>query len=283
MTLSRPLSDENSKVISVRLARDHEEIMAAQRLRYEMFYAAQNIPAPDEVALTQRDFDDYDTICDHLIAIEKNLQTGERRVVGNYRLLKGKDAARKKGFKTALEYDLTPLQYYSGNILELSRACVHPDYRASGIIQRLWAGIASYIIENKIDLMIGTASFPGTRLGDIKNALAYLHHNHAATNLWAPKALPEQYVDMNMVPAKKLDRLTALREMPPLIKGYLRLGGIFADGAVIDPELQTIDTCVLVETAKIKQRYQKHYIPSQAEQTLAATQPQMNAANRIPA
>ncbi len=262
MTHNDQATDQNvDSSITVRMVRTQAELYAAQRLRFQMFYEAVGITPPAHIAAEGRDFQTYDLHCDHLIAVHQDLTTGAETVVGNYRLMRDKIADMHDGFKSALEYDLSPLKYYGGNVLELGRACVHPDFRSSGVIQKLWAGIAHYVIRHKVDMMLGTASFPGKDVEGIKNALSYLHQNHSAKAIWTPKALSDNYVDMNIVPEDRLDRKTAMMEMPPLIKGYLRLGGVFAKGAYIDHELASVDTCVLVETSRIKKRYQRHYIP----------------------
>ena len=51
----------------------------------------------------------------------------------------------------------------------------------------------------------------------------------------------------------------ALKLLPPLIKGYLRLGGFVGDGAVVDHEFGTTDVCVVVKTELVTDRYYRHY------------------------
>ena len=106
--------------------------------------------------------------------------------------------------------------------------------------------------------MFGCASFPGTELQDISTALSYLAFECAAPTQWRPRALPERYLDMRMVEADQLDLRQAMREMPPLIKGYLRLGGVVGDGAVIDADFNTVDVCLLVETDIVPSKYRRH-------------------------
>ena len=51
----------------------------------------------------------------------------------------------------------------------------------------------------------------------------------------------------------------ALADLPPLVKGYLRLGGFVGDGAVVDHQFNTTDVCVVVKTDQVTEKYFKHY------------------------
>ena len=60
-------------------------------------------------------------------------------------------------------------------------------------------------------------------------------------------------------PAVALDARRCLAELPPLVKGYLRLGGFVGDGAVIDEQFNTIDVCIIVKTDLVTEKYMRHY------------------------
>jgi putative hemolysin len=91
-------------------------------------------------------------------------------------------------------------------------------------------------------------------------SLSYLYHHHLAPEHLRPRALPHRYIDMNLLPPEAADRRAALAALPPLIKGYLRLGGFFGDGAVIDHQFNTVDVCVVVKTDLVTGKYFRHYI-----------------------
>jgi putative hemolysin len=145
-------------------------------------------------------------------------------VVGTYRLIRRAHAARKGTFYSADEYDISMIVASPGEILELGRSCVGPDYRTGNVMQLLWRGIASYVFQFDIRLMFGCASVPGVDPEELALPLAYLYHNHLAPPAQRPVALPDRYTDMNLLPPDRIDRRAALAALPPLIKGYLRLG-----------------------------------------------------------
>jgi putative hemolysin len=90
--------------------------------------------------------------------------------------------------------------------------------------------------------------------------LSYLHHHHLAPPALRTRALADRYVDMCRLPADALDSPRALAALPPLIKGYLRLGGFVGDGAVIDRDFNTTDVCIVVKTDLVSDRYSRHYV-----------------------
>jgi putative hemolysin len=48
--------------------------------------------------------------------------------------------------------------------------------------------------------------------------------------------------------------------LPPLVKGYLRLGGFVGEGAVIDCDFNTTDVCIVVKTDLVTEKYSRHYV-----------------------
>src|SRR5690606_23802516 len=105
----------------------------------------------------------------------------------------------------------------------------------------------------------GCASLRGTDPAALSLPLSYLHHRHLAPEPLRARALPDRYVDMNMIPDEAIDARAARALLPPLIKGYLRLGGFVGDGAVVDPQFDTTDVCVIVKTDWVTARYYRHY------------------------
>jgi putative hemolysin len=126
-------------------------------------------------------------------------------------------------------------------------------------MQLLWRGIADYVMAHDVGLMFGCASLPGTEPATLAAPLSYLYHHHLAPPAIRARALPERYVAMNVIPLGDISPRTALHMLPPLLKGYLRLGGFVGEGAVIDHDFGSTDVCVVVKTQSVTDRYFRHY------------------------
>jgi putative hemolysin len=244
-----------SAKLTVRLAQCEAEIDAAQALRYRVFFEDLSAKADPQARESKRDRDAFDDVCDHLLAIDEESQ----KVVGTYRLLRRARAQQK--FYSAAEYDLGPLLTYPGEVVELGRSCVDPAYRGRAVMQLMWKGIADYVSAHEIEVMFGCASFHGTELSEIRGALAYLHRYHLAPLELCPRARPERFIALDSMGSTELDEKAAMAALPPLIKGYLRLGGFVGDGAVIDHDFNTIDVCVIVRTEWVVGKYVRHFKP----------------------
>lgn len=245
--------------IAVRLARTEDEIRAAQKLRYDIFYREYGAKPIGDMEALGLDYDRFDPFAEHLIVLDRRIDHLPERVVGTYRLMRSSAARRAGQFYSASEYDIAKLEAAVPRLLEVGRSCVHPDYRSRNVLQLLWQGIAEYMSYHAIGALFGCASFQGIDVKDHEAALSYLHHCHAAPEDISPRALAGQYVDMNLLPKDAIDPKEVLLSLPPLIKGYLRLGGVVGDGAVIDEQFNTIDVCVIVRTGHVSGRYKKHY------------------------
>jgi len=252
--------------LEVRLAESEAEVLAAQRLRYHVFYEEMGAEPSPHMAAEKRDFDDFDTRCDHLLVVDRT-RTGADKVVGTYRLLRESVAGGIDGFYSRQEYDLSPLftdqfrrtMMQDKQLLELGRSCVHADYRTNSTIHLLWRGIAYYTLLHNVGYMFGCASLPGTDPTEHAEALSYLYHEFRVSSRFPVRAQPDQFVDMNMIPADKLDVRQARRKLPPLVKGYLRLGCFIGDGAVIDWQWGSTDVFILLPVERITARYQQHF------------------------
>ncbi len=247
----------------VRLTRRADDIRAAQRLRYQVFYEEMAAQPTPEMARLQLDFDKFDDLCDHLMVFDRSLPLAEQ-AVGTYRLLRRSIAERHGGFYSASEYDLTPMLNQvgpQGGLLELGRSCVHRDYRSNAIIQLLWRGISTYIDDHGIDFMFGCASLAGTDPDRHALALSYLHHNHLPPESWRVRALPARHETMNRLPVEQVSAKAAIHALPPLIKAYLRLGAYIGDGAVIDEQFSTTDVFILLPVSRIAAKYQNRFLP----------------------
>lgn len=246
---------------TVRLAETDEDVAAAQRLRYRVFVEEMGaVPSPEDAAL-RRERDRFDPYFDHLMLIDNEAPPGDPldACVGAYRLLRGKRAREGIGFYGAGEYDLSKLVNYPRETLELGRSCVHESVRGGAGMHLLWTALGQYVDEHDIEIMFGVASFHGTDIAPLAQALSYLHHNHLAPEDLRVRTLDAFYVPMDIVPREKIDQIAAMRAIPALIKAYLRLGGYVGDGAYIDWDFNTIDVCLLMDTARMVQRYRKFY------------------------
>jgi putative hemolysin len=256
---TEPFAELRSGSLGVRLAAGPDEIDAVQALRYRVFYQELGAKADPETSRTQRDKDIYDTVADHLLVVDHGLGEGPQNVVGTYRLIHRKAARRIGHFYSSEEYDIARIEAIPGRILELGRSCVDEYYRNRSVMQLLWRGIAAYVFLHKIELMFGCASLPGIDPDALAPELTYLYYNHLAPAAVRPRALPHRFVEMRRLDRDEIDVRAALTRLPPLIKGYLRLGGFVGDGAVIDPQFNTTDVAVVVQTELVTDKYIKHY------------------------
>lgn len=243
-TLSPPT---HARHISTLLARDEEDVRAAQALRYRVF--------ADEMGahLTGRepglDQDLFDPYCDHLLVRDDD--TGE--VIGTYRILPPEQAIKLGSYYSDTEFDLTRLNAIRNQLVEVGRACVHPDHRTGAVITLLWAGLAQYMLEREYQYLIGCASMS---MADGGHMAASLHHlltqQHLSPAEWrvTPRcALPLSALN------KRLDV-----EIPPLIKGYLRLGAMMCGEPAWDPDFNTADFLILLPMHKLNSRYARHFL-----------------------
>ncbi len=245
--------------LEARLATSQAEIDAAQSLRYRVFFEEMRAHPSAVGRELRRDVDDFDRVCDHLLVIDHARSDRPAGVVATYRLLRRDCAERAGGFYTAGEYDIACLLKAPGRLLELGRSCVDAQYRNRSTMQLLWQAIAEYVFHYDITLMFGCASLPGPKPDDFALSLSYLYHRHLAPVELRPTALPQHYVDMRLIGADAIDRKRARAELPPLIKGYLRLGAYVGDGAVIDAQFNTTDVCIVVKTDRVTEKYSRHY------------------------
>jgi putative hemolysin len=245
--------------LGVRIANSAAELDACQALRYRVFFEEMGATAAPELVAARRDRDNFDPFADHLIVVDHEIGPGPEGVVGTYRLIREEAAARAGRFYSSSEYDIAPLMAFPGRKLELGRSCVAPAYRGRAVMQLLWRGIAAYIFTHHVDVMFGCASLPGTDPDAVAAELTYLYNAHLAPPALRPRALPHRMVEMRRLVPDAIDPRRVAAQLPPLIKGYLRLGGYIGDGAVIDHEFNTIDVAIVVKSDLITDKYYRHY------------------------
>ena len=250
--------------LEVRLTHDKRDVRRLQKLRYHVFYR-HGQAIPDIITrLTRRDRDSFDGICDHLMVVDHSarlLTIGRPPVVGTYRLLRQDMAEKHGGFSSEVEFDISGLlKRHAGlQFLELGRSCVLPPYRTKRTIQLLWHGVWSYVHERHIDVMIGCASFGGTDTARLARPLSFLHHFARAPEPWLAAANSSRRVEINRMAKDEIDIKTAWHELPPLIKGYLRVGAFVGDGAVIDWQFGTTDVLIIMPVSAISDRYISYF------------------------
>jgi putative hemolysin len=235
------------KPFSVSLARNAHEVREAQRLRWKVF--AEEMGARLSTVEPGYDIDLYDAFCDHLLV--RDSDTNE--VVGTYRILTHAAAKRVGNYYSESEFDLTRLQHVKNRMVEVGRSCVHADYRSGGVITQLWAGLAEYMMKSGYDYLIGCASI-GMQDG-----------GHNAAGIW--HAVRDKYlspVEWRAFPRcpLPLDQLTATPAptVPPLIKGYLRLGAYIGGEPAWDPDFNTADLFILLPINRINPVYARHFM-----------------------
>jgi putative hemolysin len=231
---------------TLRIAADAAEVAAAQRLRYRIF--AEELGATLHSPVAGTDVDELDPYCDHLIVVEES--AGE--VVGTYRMLPPGRAPRRY---SAGEFDLTALAGLDGDIVETGRSCVHPAHRDGAVINLMWAGIARYLHLTGHRWLAGCASVG-------------LHDGGAtAAGVWdlalRKHLSPAEYRVLPHRPWSPVERPAGRVAVPPLLRGYLRLGAWICGAPAHDPDFHCADFFVLLGLDRVDSRYLRHFLGEQ--------------------
>ena len=246
-----------SEHVALKLANRESDVEEAQNLRYRVFYQEKSACASETMRAKKRDEDIYDQYADHLLAIDT--KTGS--VIGTYRLLRQEKLPANLSFYTESEFDISVLKTKGRRLLELGRSCVDTRYRTRNIMDLMWRGLFAYCLHYRVNTLFGCASFEGTEPEKLAAELSWLHHKKQAEPEWCPKARAERYFSMNRRPANHPELKDARTRIPPLIKGYLRLGGRVGEGCVVDEQFNTIDICIVLLRRHVDTRYFRHYAP----------------------
>jgi putative hemolysin len=267
------MAGEDQPHLKLRLAASERDVLAAQRLRYQVFYEELGARADLLTRASGLDCDRFDAICDHLLVIDETRRADadvrDGRLIGTYRLLRHEVALSHGGFYSQSEYDLGPLldRHEDLRLLEVGRSCVARDYRGTAVAELLWQGIWNYVREHGLTAMMGCASLPGTEPDLLADELSFLSHHASAPDEWRARALPHRYIKMARRPIEEINQRAVLRRLPTLIKGYLRIGAYVGDGAVIDWQFNTTDVLILLPVSRINPKYFAHYgAPAQASE-----------------
>ena len=220
-----------------------------------MFYEELKAKPTIKNILYEKDFDELDPFCDHLLVIDHNKRSTSKSIVGTYRLIRRPMTQIHGKFYTEGEFDIKNILKTKGEILELGRSCVDKNYRDKPIIKLLWKAISAYMEHYKIKVLFGCASFPGINYKKYKEQLSFLYHYHLAPESIRPKALLPNKIQLNYCEKKTLNNYEIFKSLPPLLKGYLRLGAYVGDGAFIDKQFNTVDICIVLKSDSLKQKY----------------------------
>jgi putative hemolysin len=241
----------------VKLASNHEEVERAQRLRYEVFNIEQKrgLKESDKYGI---DFDEFDEYCLHLLAIEKK----SKNVIGTYRAHLGCVANSAKGFYSSKEYEIHGLYEIADKCIELGRTCVSPEYRSGGVVALLWGGITELLVRAGLTYMLGCVSLIGTDPKIGWSVYEYLSRKNSVCKDFTVIPRPGfklKRPDKSELKNMLADEASILRQIPPLFKGYLRLGGLICGEPALDIEFGTIDFFILVDINKVPARYKRHF------------------------
>lgn len=249
-----------TKNLQLRLAVTDQDRRAAERLRYDVFVRELGGDGDlvDHQGRLERDA--FDAVADHLVLIDDTRDADALdHVIGAYRLLTERHVAETGRFYSEAEYDLAPLKATGQKLLELGRSCIHRDYRGGLALRQLWSGLSAYVQQHDIRILFGVASFHGTDVRRHAAALSHLYHAHLAPFDLRVRALDEFYARMDLVAADAVDRVAAMRDVPALIKSYLRLGGFVGDGAFVDHAFNTTDVCLVMDTHRLSDEARSRY------------------------
>lgn len=247
LQLESSTSPRQPRRISTLLARNEDEVRAAQSLRYRVFAEEMGARLPcKEPGLDQDLFDAY---CEHLLVRDDD--TGE--IIGTYRILSPEKSQKLGSYYSDTEFDLTRLGGIRNQLVEVGRSCVHPDHRTGAVITLLWSGLAQYMLERGHQYLVGCASMT---MADGGHLAASLYQQLSTTHL----APPEWRVTPRCaLPLQALNKQLEV-EVPPLIKGYLRLGAMICGEPAWDPDFNTADFFILLPMQKLSGRYAKHFL-----------------------
>lgn len=253
--------------LTLRLAKDDRDLRAAQRLRYEVFVEELGATGPLVDHANRLEVDAFDPYFDHLLLIDQRRDPETLSdVVGVYRLLPPEALGAAGRYYSEDEFDLTLLKSSGRRLLELGRSCVHRDMRGGAAMFLLWNGLAEYVLERGIEVMFGAASFHGTDVAALAQPLSLLHHFHRAPSALRVTPKPARAQAIDLLTEAQVDRVKAMAGIPALIKAYLRLGGYVSDGAWIDRDFNTIDVCLVMDTAAMSVKHRNFYTRKQSRE-----------------
>lgn len=252
LDLKRDLGHSARNKLTSSIARTSAEVQEAQRIRFKVFAEEMgaNIPHP-ELGL---DVDRFDEYCDHLLV----RNSSDDKVVGTYRMLPPEQAVTAGGYYSETEFDMSRLANLRSSMVEVGRSCVHPDFRDGATITQLWSGLAEYIMKNGHEYLIGCASISmgdgGHYAASVYDKVRQLHAAPSEYTVFPHCPLPLHALNRNLDVT-----------IPPLIKGYLRLGAYIAGQPAWDPDFNCADLFILLPVSRMNPKYAKHFMRGAAQ------------------
>lgn len=226
----------------LRLARNRADLLAAQTLRFLVFNVELNEGLEASYA-TCRDSDPFDEVCDHLVV--EDLVGGE--IVGTYRVQTGSMAAANRGFYSAVEFDFTPLESLTPQLVELGRACVHSQHRNITVLSMLWRGIAAYARDRDGRYVVGCSSLPTVDPAVAAAAYSQLMRHHLAPESWRTTPTPAYRCPLDQICPNPV-------RIPRLLAGYFSLGAKICGPPALDREFRTVDFLTLLDLNAVSDR-----------------------------
>ena len=238
----------------VKIADSREEILAALKLRFEVFNVELNEGLQSSWD-TGFDHDQFDKHADHLIVIEQT----NNKVVGTYRMLLKSNVISNGGFYSEGEFDLSNIKNLPEQCLEMGRSCVSQEYRSSAVINLLWSGIIKYIEVTNTKYLFGCGSLHTHNVNEISEIYSYLEPKYLAEEKFRVAPHDNLKVKGLRNNISNIDFRQVCKKIPPLLKGYLRAGANICGEPAIDAEFGTTDFLIFLDTEKLTERYKKHY------------------------
>jgi putative hemolysin len=232
----------------VRFAATDSERSATFRLRFQVFNLEMN-EGLDSSYQTGEDSDAFDVFCDHLIV--QHEPSGE--IVGTYRLQTGGTAARNLGYYSAREFEFAPYEPLCSQIVELGRACIHPDHRKYEVLMLLWKGIAGYARQRNARYLIGCSS-----ISTLDVALGSATYERLKPML-APvelRTVPQPGYELPLLVAE--DNVCP----PKLLRAYLSVGARICGPPALDREFGTIDFLTLMDLNNLSPAVRNRFVES---------------------
>jgi putative hemolysin len=235
----------------IRMVENEEELKKYQNLRYRHLLCEWDPEKAKEVCATDENIG-YDKTTSQICAFYINPETKEQELIGGFILMR---FLEEDSFcKATLKYDLSKLlKKHKFQILEATRAIVHPNHRDSMAMLLLWRGIIEYAKKYDLRFIIGTLSFCGTDAEKYQDAASYLFHNYRMPEdiLVRPLDCDNAYYH-EIIPNEELNHEEAKGKIPPLLRSMLRFGAEVGEGFYIDHELKTVETFTILDMNKVK-------------------------------
>jgi putative hemolysin len=238
---------------TITIATEPDEIVEAQRLRFQVFNLELNkgLQSSYENGL---DIDEFDPYCNHLIV--RDIKSSE--VVGTYRMMRGTQARQHLGFYSEKEFDLSRIKTLDGELLELGRSCARKDYRDRALLPLMWEAIVDYVRLHSVRYLFGCGSLYTTDIAEVSAIFALLRSKYYAPEHCRVEPVAScRFKGVTEATISSADEASLFQKLPSLIKGYLRIGAVVCGPPALDAEFGTADFFLLLDFSNLKEAYFK--------------------------